>query len=186
MVKKKENTNYLFKYLLLANLLQYLEAGAVPALLVSLAQSFEMTAGEQGLLGGVVYLSLGFGSPFAGYLLRHNNHKIVIGWAVTANMILATLWALTPVGYSFSTSLFILVRFLMGLCQCIICVYLPLWANESAPKAQRTAWMSYLQVICYFQLSAFFMLLLPTGISSSRSDGWIHHRSNKFIDSKNF
>jgi MFS family permease len=145
MGKKKNETNYLFKFLLLANLLQYLEAGAVPALLLSLSESFGMTPGQQGLLGGVVYLSLGVGGPFAGYLLRHHNHKFIIGVAFSANMVFALLWATTPVGLRFSTELFILLRFFMGLCQCTICVYLPLWANENAPKESRTAWMSYLQ-----------------------------------------
>lgn len=150
MGKKKNETLYLFKFLLLANFLQYLEAGAVPALLLSLAQSFEMTPGQQGLLGGVVYLSLGFGGPFAGYVLRHHNHKFIMAIAFSANMLFALLWALTPVGYSFSTPTFIALRFMMGLCQCIICVFLPLWANENAPKENRTTWMSYLQVSSAF------------------------------------
>ena len=40
---------YLFKYLLLANMFQYMEAGAVPALLLALAHSFRMQPGEVSL-----------------------------------------------------------------------------------------------------------------------------------------
>lgn len=141
------DADYLFSFLLLANLFQYMEAGAVPALLVTIAESFEMDSGKQGLLGGVVYLSLGVGGPFAGYLLRKFEHKGVIVTAVVLNMLFTIFWAMTPVGLSFSTTLFVVMRFMMGLCQCIICVYLPLWANENAPKEKRTTWMSYLQVL---------------------------------------
>lgn len=38
---------YLFQYLLLANFFQYMEAGAVPALLLQLAAAFDMSSAEQ-------------------------------------------------------------------------------------------------------------------------------------------
>ena len=146
----KRDKSYLFKCLLLANFLQYLEAGAVPALLLQLSESFHMGAAKQGLLGGVVYLSLSLGGPFAGYLLRNYDHKTVICSAVAANMFFTFVWALTPVGEGYSTNMFIAVRFMMGLCQCIVCVFLPLWTNENAPSDTRTSWMSYLQVVLWF------------------------------------
>mmetsp|Transcript_25537 Transcript_25537/g.42813 ORF Transcript_25537/g.42813 Transcript_25537/m.42813 type:complete len:1106 (-) Transcript_25537:8-3325(-) len=142
---QKADNSYLFKCLILANFLQYLEAGAVPALLLELSDSFNMGSGSQGLLGGIVYVSLSVGSPVAGYLLRTYEHKTVICSAVAANMFFTFLWAMTPVGRPYSTNLFIFLRFLMGLCQCVLCVFLPLWTNEYAPRDKKTSWMSYLQ-----------------------------------------
>jgi hypothetical protein len=49
---RKDSAAYLFKFLLLANFLQYLEAGAVPAMLLSLSNDFDMGHGQEGLLGG--------------------------------------------------------------------------------------------------------------------------------------
>lgn len=177
---RSRDASYLFYFLLLANLFQYMEAGAVPALLVTIADSFQMDAGQQGLLGGVVYLSLGVGGPCAGYLLKNFPHKLVVVGAVISNMLCTVFWAMTPVGHSYSTSLFILLRFLMGLCQCIICVYLPLWTNENAPRDKRTTWMSYLQV-CFFHFSFSFCVfaylrpsLLFLGISSFRCYAWLY------------
>lgn len=146
MEKGKIEGPYLFTCLLLANFLQYLEAGAVPALLLQLSESFEMGSAQQGLLGGVVYLSIGVGGPFAGFLLRNFEHKTVISCAVAMNMVFTLLWALTPVGRNYSAMLFLSLRFMMGLCQCVICVFLPLWTNDNAPSDRRTQWMSYLQV----------------------------------------
>ena len=62
----RRDKDRLFQFLLLANFLEYLEAGAVPALLLQLSTSYHMSPGQQGLLGGVVYLSLSIGGPFAG------------------------------------------------------------------------------------------------------------------------
>jgi hypothetical protein len=42
----RNKSAYLFKYLLLANFLQYLEAGAVPAMLLQLSYSFDMDPGQ--------------------------------------------------------------------------------------------------------------------------------------------
>ena len=43
--KEKKNGEYLLKYMLAVNFLEYLEAGAVPALLIQLKQSFHMSPG---------------------------------------------------------------------------------------------------------------------------------------------
>ncbi len=98
----------------------------------------------------VVYIALSIGGPFAGYLLRHYDHRTVIGRAVIINNIFTFLWAMTPVRYSFSKILFISLRMMIGLAQCFLCVFLPLWINEYAPSYRRTSWMGYLQVSCLF------------------------------------
>lgn len=95
-----------------------------------------------------MYIALSVGGPFAGYLLRQYDHRTVVGYAVVANTVFTLLWAMTPVQCKFSKALFITLRFIMGLAQCFLCVYLPLWINEYAPVNKRTSWMGYLQV-CY-------------------------------------
>ncbi len=42
---RRKNGAYLLKYILAVNFLEYLEAGAVPALLMQLARAFHMTSG---------------------------------------------------------------------------------------------------------------------------------------------
>ena len=62
----KEHVSQFFYFLFSANVLMYMEAGAVPASLLPLAASFSMSLTEQGLLGGIVFLSIAFAGPFAG------------------------------------------------------------------------------------------------------------------------
>ena len=182
-VGQKESAAYLLKYFLLANFLQYLEAGAVPALLVSLSRDFDMDHGQQGILGGAVYLALSIGGPFAAYFLKYYNHRRVIGIAVIFNTLCTLLWALTPVQYSFSTILFIALRFVMGLGQCFLCVFLPLWINDFSPSYKRTQWTGYLQVNCASCILPFFTTytnsLLRTdviGFRAARCNGRLHSR----------
>ena len=63
---KKEHVSQFFYFLFTANILMYVEAGAVPASLLPLAASFSMSLSAQGLLGGIVFLSIAFAGPFAG------------------------------------------------------------------------------------------------------------------------
>ena len=98
------------------------------------------------ILGGVVYIAISAGAPFAGFLLRNFDHKIVIISAILANALLTLLWSLTPINMMLSRSLFISLRFCMGLAQCILSVFLPFWINEFAPDNRRTSWMGLLQV----------------------------------------
>lgn len=150
----------------------YLEAGAIPAMLIQISQAFNMSPGLQGVLGGIAYLSLGFGSPFAGFLMKHYNHKTVLGYAIGVNSLLTLFWALTPVGYWFSSTLFIFIRFLMGLMQCVVCVFLPLWTNEFAPSSERTKWMGALQVLLML------LSIIILGKCAIWCHGRLHYRCN--------
>ena len=47
----QQQASYLFKFLFLANITLYIEAGALPALLHSLKSMFDMTYAQQGMLG---------------------------------------------------------------------------------------------------------------------------------------
>lgn len=96
-------------------------------------------------MGGIVYLSLSLGGPIAGLLLKNYNNQVILGTAMLGNCIWTLWWSLTPVNWKYSTELFIFLRFVMGLHQCVICVFLPIWTNEYAPTHRRTAYMSYLQ-----------------------------------------
>jgi MFS family permease len=55
------------------------------------------------------------------------------------------LFAFTPVDMWYSKSLLIIARGFIGFTQAFLCVYVPLWVHEYAPKSRRAGWMSYLQ-----------------------------------------
>ena len=74
----------------------YIEAGAVPALLNVLRTDFEMSFPEQGALGGVVYLFLSAASTLAGWLLKRFAVKQVMAISLVFNTLSVLLFSLTP------------------------------------------------------------------------------------------
>lgn len=136
------NAFYLFKYIILAQVFVYMEAGVVPSLLEQFTITFHLTPQLQGLLGAVVYIAISFASPVCAYLFRTQHPKIVLGHSLVINAICLLLFAFTPVGYP---SLLILFRFGIGFTQAFLTVYSPLWVHEFAPKCKRAQWMSYIQ-----------------------------------------
>ena len=97
------------------------------------------------MLGGIVYLSLCLGGPISGYLLRNYNQAMILGLAICGNTFFTLLWGLTPTGNFLSKTIFISLRFVMGLFQSSICVFLPIWVNEYSPIEYKTTWMAFLQ-----------------------------------------
>lgn len=77
--------------------------------------------------------------------------------------------SLTPVGLWYSSVLFISIRFIMGLMQCVLGVYLPLWVHEYAPASQRAKWMGALQSSVPFGVMIGYIIaaILQGPISSS-------------------
>lgn len=136
---------YLFKYIILAQVFVYLEAGAVPALLGQFTETFDLNPQTQGLLGAVVYISISLASPLCAYLFRHYSARLILGLSLVVNALSVLLFALTPVGYTYSTTCLILSRALIGFTQAFLSVYSPLWIHEYAPKSKRAISMSYLQ-----------------------------------------
>lgn len=145
MAKTRAEASYLFKYLIITQVVVYLEAGAIPCLLDQLSVSLGMNATQQGALGGVVYFTLSAASPLCAYFLHRFNPRHVLGLSLLFNNMAVLVLALTPTGFPFSASLMIIARGLIGFTQAFPCVYTPLWVDEYAPREKVAGWMSYLQ-----------------------------------------
>ena len=91
---------WLFKYIMFAQVAVYMEAGAVPALLNELVHIFGMSYAEQGLLGGIVYITISLGCPLATFLFQNFSPKYVLTWSLIFNNAAVIVFAATPLGYS--------------------------------------------------------------------------------------
>lgn len=145
MARTRAEASYLFKYLILTQMVVYLEAGAIPCLLDQLSVSLGMTATQQGALGGVVYLALSAASPLCAFFLHRFNPRHVLGLSLILNNVAVLMLAFTPTGYAISANMMIVARGLIGFTQAFPCVYTPLWVDEYAPREKVAGWMSYLQ-----------------------------------------
>ncbi|CAI5743188.1 unnamed protein product [Hyaloperonospora brassicae] len=145
MHKTRAEAGYVFKYLILTQIIVYLEAGAIPCLLDQLSVSLDLDATQQGALGGVVYLALSAASPLCAYFLHRFNPRVVLGVSLLCNNVAVLMLALTPTGYTYSANMLILARAAVGFTQAFPCIYTPLWVDEYAPREKVAGWMSYLQ-----------------------------------------
>ncbi|KAE9124203.1 hypothetical protein PF010_g6100 [Phytophthora fragariae] len=145
MQRTRAEAAYLFKYLILTQIIVYLEAGSIPCLLDQLSVSLALDATQQGALGGVVYLALSAASPLCAFFLHRFNPRLVLGLSLLCNNAAVLVLALTPTGYAWSANSLILARAAVGFTQAFPCIYTPLWVDEYAPREKVAGWMSYLQ-----------------------------------------
>ena len=97
-LEAKREASYIFKYIVLVQVIMYMESGAIPALLNTLKapENFDLRKIEQGALGGVVYLMLSLTCPFAGLLFRKFEAKDVMSFALLFNLTATLAFAFTP------------------------------------------------------------------------------------------
>lgn len=147
-----------FLTLMLAQIVMFAEAGAVPALLVQLTSSFKLTFPEQGYLGGIVYLGIAVGAPITSEFFKCLNPKNVLSMTLLINMVSLLSFGLVPSGW---VGTLIGMRFLIGFTQATLSVYVPVWVDRFAPKEIATQWFSWLQIT------------VPVGIMVGYVLGWV-------------
>ena len=89
-----------------------------------------MTLASQGLLGGIVYLTISAACPIAGALFTSTSARPVLIGSIAANNCFLVLFALTPTRWgSLSTTIFIASRAAVGFTQSFLCIYSPLFGQ---------------------------------------------------------
>jgi len=78
----------------------------------------------QGVLGALPYIGLCFGCPVAGRMLQLRNERLVICIALALNAFFTFVF-----GFVVERNNLFLAKFLIGVTQSAICVYLPVWVD---------------------------------------------------------
>ena len=139
-----EKAHYLFKWIILAQIVFYMESGALPALLYDITPLFKLSFGQKGVLGGVVYLAISFTCPLASFAFMRWNPKHVLVSMGFVNAVFVVLFACTPEAPKYQWML-IATRAGIGATQCFLAVYLPVWIDAFGPKQNLTKWYALLQ-----------------------------------------
>ena len=158
-LKRSDDASYLFKYIILIQIIIYLEAGAVPALLSTLTEIFHLSFMLQGALGGIMYIFISLACPLASYCFYTFPVREVIGTMLLINGIATLAMGLTPQGWAY---FLIGARSVIGATQAFIMVFSPVWVDEYSPPNRRTSWLSYLQasVPCGIMLGRYIYLFM--------------------------
>lgn len=138
----KNDAIYVFKWLVLAQIILYAEAGAVPALLDQISTAFTLNYNQLGLLGGIVYIGISLAAPAVSRLFICSNPKTVLGVSLVLNTGFTALFGMVPESYA---QTFIATRFFIGTTQSVLAVFCPVWVDVFSTDAHQTAWFSALQ-----------------------------------------
>uniref|UniRef100_A0A7S1J346 Major facilitator superfamily (MFS) profile domain-containing protein n=1 Tax=Eutreptiella gymnastica TaxID=73025 RepID=A0A7S1J346_9EUGL len=131
---------------------------------------FKLGYAEVGLLQSLVYFGLTVSCSFGGSLLLRYQAKWLVTVGLTIDVLCLGLMAMTH-----SATICIGSRFLLGLAQAYLIMYLPVWIDEFAPDGYATTWMSIAQagvpvgIMCGYMSSG--MLAAHTGLNWRYSFG---------------
>eukprot|EP00943_MAST-04B_sp_MAST-4B-sp1_P009720 g9720.t1 len=142
MLQKRASRKSTFYFLVMAQILVYAEAGAVPALLPNLTESFDLSYSMQGFLGGIVYIGISIGAPLASSFFQTTEAKNVLMAALLINGVFVLFFALPPENWSSSL---LACRFMMGMSQSFLAIFTPVWVDVFATRSQQTQWFSWIQ-----------------------------------------
>ena len=137
-----ERRSSVFYFLVMAQILVYAEAGAVPALLPRLTEAFELSFSMQGWLGGIVYIGISIGAPLASSFFQKVPSKRVLMGSLLTNAVFVLFFSLTPENWTYSL---LGCRFMMGVTQSFLAIFTPVWVDVFATRSQQTQWFSWLQ-----------------------------------------
>jgi MFS family permease len=137
-----EGSRKLFKFMCMMTLVTSCQTGAVPSMLTTIEEEFDMDYVQQGLLGCVVYFALTLSCPCASFFLHRFHARWVLMVSLIFFLVFVLLFALTPTGHSY-----VLIGCMggIGFCQAYIMVFSPVWLDEFSPPDKKTGWMALLQ-----------------------------------------
>ena len=138
--KRRRHLKYIFIALAALSIIINLDGGAVPAALLHIENTFELSGTLVGCLGMFVYQGIALGSLCVGPVTQ----RISPRRATQATLILNTA-ATFGFGASQSAGMLLTFRILIGLLQAIPAVYFPVWVDEFAPEDSATVWMAVVQ-----------------------------------------
>jgi len=99
-----------------------------------------LTESDQGMLGALPYIGLCVGCFFAGRFLQVKSEQFVICIGLAANTMATCMFAFVT-----SRRYLFLAKFMIGVTQSAICVYVPVWVDRFAPISRRASWLGIVQ-----------------------------------------
>jgi MFS family permease len=130
----------LFIGLALLSIIINLDGGAVPAALMHIERTFDLSIALVGLVGMLVYQGIAIGCLIVGPLLN-----IVSPTRATQATIILNMGATFGFGAAQSSAMLLIFRVSIGILQAIPAVYFPVWVDEFAPESSATIWMAVIQ-----------------------------------------
>ena len=137
IASRKKKLTRIFILLATIQIIINLDGGAVPAGLMHIGATFDMSTAELGLLAMLVYQGIALGCLTIGPLTRYVSPLRAQQVTLVLNIAATFLF-----GAAQSKGMLLTFRVLIGFLQAMPAVYFPVWVDEFAPAATMTGWMA--------------------------------------------
>lgn len=127
----------LYVLLILCSVIVNLDHGTIPAATREIRRDFDVNIRTVGFFGSMTYLGTGFAALALATMFSFINIKLTL----TLAMLLHGIFLLTFT-FVHSTVYLNISRFLVGMAQACISIYLPVWINQYGIKKNKTIMMS--------------------------------------------
>ncbi|CAK0832513.1 unnamed protein product, partial [Prorocentrum cordatum] len=117
------------------------DGGAIPAILGTLREEFQVSEFELGVINSVPYLGILISSTYSGLILQKCSQKTILSGMLIVNAMFCALLAVAP-----HWGFFMLARIFLGLTQGPFIIYVAVWVEEFAPVENKTSWVGIVQV----------------------------------------
>jgi len=131
----------LYWILIFSNVFLNTDHGTIPAAIEEIQESLNISKTEIGSFGSAVYVGTAVGALFLSFFINKLNRRIMIGVSYFASGILI-FW------FTFLTNVWPLFinRFMVGFCQSLVSIYIPVWIDQYIPLTYKTVLMAIFQL----------------------------------------
>ncbi len=146
-----------FTLLFFSNFVFNLDHGSIPAATDEISQSYKTNKTELGTFGSLVYLGTGIGAFILSFIINKVNRKYMIIACLLLNSALIT-------SFTFVNDVIYLCfsRFLTGIFQAILSIYVPIWVDQYAYSSVKTIKLTLFHLSSI--ISLIFGYILTMGI----------------------
>lgn len=131
----------LYWVLIISSVFLNTDHGTIPAAIAEIQESLGISKTELGSFGSAVYVGTAVGALFLSFTINKLNRRLMIGISYFCSGVLL-LW------FTFLTNVYglFLNRMMVGFCQSLVSIYIPVWIDQYIPLAYKTVLMAIFQL----------------------------------------
>ena len=131
----------LYWVLIMSSVFLNTDHGTIPAAIAEIQESLGISKTELGSFGSAVYVGTATGALFLSFTINKLNRRLMIGVSYFCSGVLL-------LSFTFITNVYglFLNRMMVGFCQSLVSIYIPVWVDQYIPNKYKTVLMAVFQL----------------------------------------
>ena len=131
----------LYWVLIITSLLLNTDHGTIPAAIEEIQSDLKLDKVQIGTFGSSVYIGTAVGALFLSFFINKVNRRYMVAFNFFLSGVLIFSFTLFTKYWALFTN-----RLLVGFCQSLISIYIPVWIDQFAPLNYKTIFLAIFQV----------------------------------------